>query len=114
MVGGMLMSLMLLAKVGKKGTEDFILSGQVLPHNVAASLLSLLFMVGLILLGVATARAGVFPPRAGQMLWLGAVLLVLGSIPDLTAVVAAGVALYSAGFAWMGWILWKRPLESPS
>ena len=58
----------------------------------------LAFLVGLILLGVAIGRAGVFPRRAG-------LVLIAGDVVFAPSVEVAGAALTGAAFAWLGWAL---------
>src|SRR5438067_186647 len=36
----------------------------------------------------------------------------VGAVPNLTGVEALGAALYSAGFGWMGWLLWKELVQA--
>jgi hypothetical protein len=110
-VAGMTTVLVIQAKVGLHGHEKFIMSGSVAPHMLALSALALLFYLGVVLFGVATVRAGIFPRRSGQLVITGSVAMVAGALPDITGLVAAGAILLFAGFAWMGWQLWIRRPE---
>jgi hypothetical protein len=65
------------------------------------------YMLGGLLFGIATLRAGVLPRRAAGLLAVGAVgSLVLGMLPhplDRTVAVPTGLAL-----AWLGYALWSE------
>jgi hypothetical protein len=104
-VAGMTTVMIIQAKVGLHGHERFIASGSVAPHFAVLSALAVAFFLGAILFGLATSRGTVFPRRAGQMVVVGSVAMVAGSVPDITALVAGGAILQFAGFAWMGWSL---------
>jgi hypothetical protein len=67
----------------------------------------LAFLIGLILLGVAIWRAGVFPRWAGPVLIAGDLVFAAGSCAGSAAplVEVAGAALTGAAFAWLGWTL---------
>jgi hypothetical protein len=69
-----------------------------------------LYVLGGVLLGIATFRAGILPRWAGGLLAAGAVLpLVLASLPhplDRTFAVPMGLAL-----AWLGYALWAERRE---
>jgi hypothetical protein len=98
------------AKVGLHGHERFISSGSVAPHFAALNALAVLFFLGIVVFGIATERAGVFPRRAGLVAATGSVLMVAGSIPDITGLVAAGAIMLFAGFASMGLCVARGPL----
>lgn len=104
-IASMVSALTIQAGLGQHGLERFIQSGSVQPHVVAVSLLSLSFLVGMVLFGLATIRAGVFPRWAGQLVILGVVGMFAGAVPDITALEAAGTILLFAAFGWMGWQL---------
>src|SRR5439155_18883699 len=67
----------------------------------------LAFFIGLILLGVAIWRAGVFPRWVGLVLIAGNVVFAAGSFGGSAApiVEVAGAVLTGAAFAWLGWAL---------
>lgn len=76
---------------------------------------SVLFAVGYIVLGIATARAGVLPRSVGVLLAVGAATMMFGDM------IAAGVfgnenlwgigfALFGASLAWLGYSLWSDPV----
>jgi hypothetical protein len=67
----------------------------------------LAFFVGLILLGIATMRAGVFPSAAGSLLIAGDVVFAAASFSGSAALVVevAGAAITCAAFVWLGWAL---------
>jgi hypothetical protein len=64
----------------------------------------LAFFVGLILLGIATMRAGVFPSGAGPLLILGDVVFAAASFSGSAALVVevVGAAITCAAFVWLG------------
>lgn len=104
-VAGMTTVMVIQAKVGLHGHERFISSGAVAGHFAALSAFGVLFFLGAILFGMATARGRVFPRRAGHMVVVGSAAMVAGSIPDITGLVSAGAVVLFAAFAWMGWQL---------
>lgn len=63
------------------------------------------FLVGYILLGIATMRAGVLPRWSGLLLILGAILFAL---PVPWPVPVVGAVLYAAGMGWIGYVLWSE------
>jgi hypothetical protein len=79
-------------------------------HRGAALLPSSgLLLVGLIMFGIATLRAGVFPRPTGPMLAGGEVLVAAGgwqaTTTALLIVWLIGNLVLNAGLAWMGWTL---------
>jgi len=71
-----------------------------------------LFALGYLLLGIATYRAGVLPRSVGTLLIVGAVadtvLTKLGAISmDLDFLWVLGPVLLGAGLAWLGYALWN-------
>ena len=68
-----------------------------------------LFFIGMILLGAATARSGMFPPWSGRLLAIGAfiwlIAYVLSIVPGLLTLASL---ITGAGMAWLGWTLWSR------
>lgn len=107
-VSAMTAVMVIQAKVGLHGHEDFIMSGAVAPHFAALSGLAFLFYLGMVLFGVGTMRAGFFPRVSGPLTIAGSTAMVAGAVPDITALVAAGAVLLFAGFASMGWQLWDH------
>jgi hypothetical protein len=72
-----------------------------------------LLLVGLILLGVTTIRAAVFPRLAGILILVGGILTpasILGNTLIVSLIGAVGVTLVMVGFAWIGLRL-TSPLE---
>ncbi len=73
------------------------------------------FLLGMILLGVATMKAGVFPRWAGLMLIVGQILQLAEGAPldpvIMHVFLTIGRVLVGAGLAWMGGVLWLEPLE---
>jgi hypothetical protein len=71
---------------------------------------SVLVTLGFILLGVATARAGVLPTAAA---WLVVVTAWFGIAAIFSPVVfAIAGALFGAGNAWLGWAIWSGLSEA--
>lgn len=68
-------------------------------------LLAVGFVVGFILFGVATYRAGVLPRWSGLLLIIGIVLSFGGMMSHAVGIVAA--AVFGASLAWMGYALWS-------
>jgi hypothetical protein len=64
----------------------------------------LAFLIGLILFGAATMRAGVFPRRAGLLLIVGDVVFGLGSFagPAATTFEIIGASITCAALVWLG------------
>ena len=65
----------------------------------------LVFLVGIILFGVAVLRVGAFTRWTGWLLIIGAVLGLLGGIAAVQIIFALGAVVAGAGFAWLGWEL---------
>ncbi len=81
---------------------DGMFSGQMSnPLNTILPLTGLLFTLGWLLFGIATARAGVFPRTAAILVIVGAVPFGLGPlVPQAIAKIAAVV--FGIGIAWAG------------
>ena len=80
----------------------------------------LLLGLGLILFGIATVRAHVYPRWAGMLLNIGVVLLTITGMSTLllqNILIVSGVlsvialAIASVGLGWMGWVLWSSKGE---
>jgi hypothetical protein len=76
----------------------------VLGAGLPAALVLLAFLVGLILFGVATMRAGIFPRWAGLLLIAGDVVFGLGSLAGSAATIfeILGAAITCAALVWLG------------
>jgi hypothetical protein len=76
----------------------------------------LAFLVGLILLGVAIMRAGVFPRWAGLLLIAGDIVFAAGTFAGTAApmVYLAGAALTCAAFVWLGVALLQGLAAQPA
>jgi hypothetical protein len=83
-------------------TVDAVL-GSGIPGALAL-LGGLAFLIGLILFGVATMRAGVFPRLAGLLLIVGDVVFGLGSFAGTAATIfeILGAAITCAALVWLG------------
>jgi hypothetical protein len=71
-------------------------------------------MLGIVLLGIATARAGVFPRWAGLLVATGMLVAIPSEVAPGTLLVLwpIGTAIMSAGIGWMGCQLIKGSGES--
>lgn len=77
-----------------------------LPFFISAGVI---YAIGYVLFGVATARAAVLPSAAGILIAIGAPLFALGSMFGLRLQVyprTAGVTLLSIGLIWLGLGMW--------
>ena len=100
------------------------------PPSFAPPLLVLGFVLGHILFGLATVRAGVLPRRSGFLVIIGVVLFFLGEVSflgqrlpapalqqvfdmirRLRVIVLFGDAAFGLGLAWMGYALWSEKRE---
>lgn len=85
------------------------------PNNVVTFVLGIALALGLLLTGVATLRAGVFPPAAGILLLAATagfffaffVAEFLPPVAGQVGIAALGILL-GLGFAWIGVSLWMR------
>jgi hypothetical protein len=101
------------------------------PPPFAPPLFVLGFILGHILFGFATMRAGVLPRGSGLLVIIGVVLFFLGEISflgqrlaapalqqvfdlihRLRVIVLLGDAAFGLGFAWMGYALWSGKREA--
>lgn len=103
-VGTTLVSGVVLVEIaGASGANVGVVLGAGLPS--ALTLLGgLAFLIGLILFGIATMRAGVFPRWAGLLLIVGNVVFGAGSLagPAATIFEIVGAAVTCAAFVWLG------------
>jgi hypothetical protein len=86
------------------------------PPAFAVPVLVVGFILGYILFGVATMRAGVFPRWSGPLLVLGVSLFMISEMPlfDLTLshlIATFGDVIFGIGLAWMGYALWSEKRE---
>jgi hypothetical protein len=103
-VGTILVSGVVLVEIaGASGAEVEDVLGTGLPAALAL-LAGLAFLVGLILFGVATMRAGIFPRWAGLLLIAGDVVFGLGSLAGSAATIfeILGAAITCAALVWLG------------
>lgn len=72
--------------------------------------LGTLFGLGLLLFGIATARAGVLPRLPAWMMAIGAPLFSLGALagPLQVVVRTLGLILYVVGLVWIGYVMWRE------
>lgn len=74
------------------------------------------FILGYILFGIATMRAGVLPRWSGLLLIIGSAMFMISEAVPLNAslshlIVTIGDAIFGAGFVWMGFALWSEKRE---
>ena len=103
-VGTTLVSGVVLVEIaGASGAEVDVVLGAGLPGAVAV-LAGLAFLIGLILFGAATMRAGVFPRWAGLLLIIGDVVFGAGSFAGTAATIfeVLGALITCAALVWLG------------
>src|SRR3712207_581900 len=103
-VGTTLVSGVVLVEIaGASGAEVDAVLGGGLPGALAL-LGGLAFLVGLILFGAATMRAGVLPRRAGLLLIVGDVVFGAGSFAGVAATIfeVIGALITCAALVWLG------------
>src|SRR5215213_6418151 len=103
-VGTTLVSGAVLVEIaGASGAEVENVLGAGLPGTLAL-LGGLAFLIGLILFGVATMRAGVFPRWAGLLLIVGDVVFGAGGFAGAAATIfeVVGALITCAAFVWLG------------
>ena len=116
MVLGLEFSFAYLFPVFAIGVPEFVAqidAGQVEPAGpiiVIFFLVDIVFLIGVILFGAATLRAGVLPRRAVTVMLVGAVTLSISDfLPGFVA--PASALLTGLGFAWLGYALWSGTEE---
>lgn len=103
-VGTTLVSGVVLVEIaGASGAEVDVVLGAGLPGAVAV-LAGLAFLIGLILFGAATMRAGVFPRWAGLLLIIGDVVFGAGSFAGTAATIfeVLGALITCVALVWLG------------
>jgi hypothetical protein len=103
-VGTTLVSGVVLVEIaGASGAEVDVVLGAGLPGAVAV-LAGLAFLIGLILFGAATMRAGVFPRWSGLLLIIGDVVFGAGSFAGTAATIfeVLGALITCAALVWLG------------
>jgi hypothetical protein len=86
------------------------------PPTFGVLLVVLGYILGYILFGIATMRAGVLPRGSGLLLILGSAMFMISEALPLTAsishlIVTIGDVIFGAGFVWMGFVLWSEKRE---
>ena len=74
------------------------------------------YIVGYIVFGIATMRAGVLPRWSGLLLIIGSAMFLISEAVPLNAslshlIVTIGDVIFGAGFVWMGFALWSEKRE---
>ncbi len=91
-----------------ESAADELLAGQT---GVAFLVSLLIFLLGVILFGIATIRAGIFPRLAAALTIVGFVPISLFPfMPDIALTI--GSVLAGAGIAWFGYALWSGTGET--
>jgi hypothetical protein len=86
------------------------------PPTFGVLLVVLGYILGYILFGIATMRAGVLPRGSGLLLIIGSAMFMISEALPLTAsishlIVTIGDVIFGAGFVWMGFALWSEKRE---
>jgi hypothetical protein len=86
------------------------------PPTFGVLILVLGFILGYILFGIATMRAGVLPRWSGLLLIIGSAMFMISEAVPLNAslshlIVTIGDVIFGAGFVWMGFALWSEQRE---
>jgi hypothetical protein len=76
----------------------------------------LVVVLGYILFGIATMRAGVLPRWSGLLLIIGSAMFMISEAVPLNAslshlIVTIGDVIFGTGFVWMGFALWSEKRE---
>ena len=71
------------------------------------------YILGYILFGIATMRAGVLPRWSGLLLIIGSAMFMISEAVSLSVslshlIVTIGDVIFGAGFIWMGFALWSE------
>jgi hypothetical protein len=116
MVFGLDFSFTYLFPVFAIGVPEFVAqldAGQIEPAGpiiVIFFLVDIVFLIGVILFGAATLRAGVLPRPAATVMLVGAIGLSISDyLPGFIA--PTGALLAGLGFAWLGYALWSGAEE---
>jgi hypothetical protein len=101
-----------LVATGSSGIFDQVMT----PSTFAVLVVVVGFVLGYLLFGVATIRAGVFPRWSGPLLIIGVSLFIISemSLFDLTIshlIATFGDVIFGIGLAWMGYALWSEKRE---
>jgi hypothetical protein len=86
------------------------------PGTLGVLVVVLGYILGYILFGIATMRAGVLPRWSGLLLIIGSVMFLISEAVPLNAslshlIVTIGDITFGAGFVWMGFALWSEKRE---
>jgi hypothetical protein len=88
----------------------------VTPPTFGVLVLVLGYILGYVLFGIATTRAGVLPRGSGLLLIIGSVMFLISESVPLNAslshlIVTIGDVIFGASFVWMGFALWSEKRE---
>jgi hypothetical protein len=86
------------------------------PGTFGVLMVVLGYILGYILFGIATMRAGVLPRGSGLLLIIGSVMFFISEAVSLNVslshlIVTIGDVIFGAGFVWMGFALWSEKRE---
>jgi hypothetical protein len=87
------------------------------PPAFAVVVLGVGFVLGYLLFGIATIRAGVFPRWSGSLLIIGVLLFTISEMSLFDSgishlVATLGDVIFGIGLAWMGYALWSEKARS--
>ena len=93
------------------GSPDFFEQASTPPAFIPVIIVG--FVLGYILFGIATMRAGIFSRWSGLMLIIGSSFFLISEMPlfDRTLshlIVTVGDVIFGIGFVWMGYALWSE------
>lgn len=88
----------------------------VTPPTYGVIVLVLGYILGYVLFGIATTRAGVLPRGSGLLLIIGSLMFFVSESVPLNAslshlIVTIGDVIFGASFVWMGFALWSEKRE---
>jgi hypothetical protein len=97
---------------GSSGIFDQVIT----PSTFVVLVVVVGFVLGYVLFGVATIRAGVFPRWSGPLLIIGVSLFMISEVSPVDLAIShliatLGDVIFGIGLAWMGYALWSEKRE---
>ena len=80
---------------------------------IGAIILFMGWVLGLAIIGVAAARAAVFPRVAGVLLAVSALAFLALGVPFIPVAGIVSGAVFGAAQIWWGWLMWRAALPEP-
>ncbi len=80
---------------------------------IGAIILFVGWVLGLAIIGVAAARAAVFPRIAGVLLAVSALAFLALGVPFIPVAGIVSGAVFGAAQIWWGWLMWRAALPEP-